>query len=250
MDAHVNAIAPRGATGGCQARTQDPTGSSATRGSEDTAWRRQACLECDRICVTAATRRRGGDPARARGDLHCPGVRRPRAPASTAWRGEILAGAVYELIAQRMPEREADILRRMAEAESGHRGRLEARMHELGIEIPDPASVRVPLWLRLQARIAPVDRLLAAREAAEDEEVDDLYKRSTGDEVTDQLLRSIRKEERSRSMAVQEIRLGSARDGSAGAVGAADKMNAATITPSKAKIALGANPNCRPKAGI
>ncbi len=138
----------------------------------------------------------------------------------TAWRGEILAGAVYELIARRMPPREADILRRMAEAESGHRSRLEARMQELGIEIPDPATVRIPMWLRLQARIAPVDRLLAAREAAEDEEVDDLYKRSTGDEVTDQLLRSIRKEERSHSMAVQEIRSGSAPDRSAGADGA------------------------------
>ncbi|HUO70140.1 MAG TPA: hypothetical protein VMU39_05145 [Solirubrobacteraceae bacterium] len=37
----------------------------------------------------------------------------------------------------------------------------------------------------MQAKIAPVDRLLAAREAAEDDEVDDLYKRSTGDPVTD-----------------------------------------------------------------
>ena len=72
-------------------------------------------------------------------------------------------------------------------------------MRELGIEVPDPASVRLPLWLRLQARIAPVDRLLAAREAAEDDEVDDLYKRSTGDPVTDRLLREIRKEERSHS---------------------------------------------------
>jgi VIT1/CCC1 family predicted Fe2+/Mn2+ transporter len=68
--------------------------------------------------------------------------------------------------------------------------------------------VRLPLWQRLQARIAPVDRLLAAREAAEDEEVDDLYKRSTGDATTDRLLRDIRKEERSHSIAVQEIRSG------------------------------------------
>ncbi|MBV8954389.1 MAG: VIT1/CCC1 transporter family protein [Solirubrobacterales bacterium] len=126
-----------------------------------------------------------------------------------AWRGEIVAGSVYELIARRMPEREADILRRMAQAESGHRSRLEARMRELDIEVPEPSSVRIPLWLRLQARIAPVDRLLAAREAAEDDEVDDLYKRSTGDQVTDQLLRSIRKEERSHSLAVQELRSGS-----------------------------------------
>jgi VIT1/CCC1 family predicted Fe2+/Mn2+ transporter len=126
----------------------------------------------------------------------------------TAWRGEILAGAVYGLIARRLAPREADILRRMAEAESGHRRRLEERMTQLGIPIPDPAAITVPLWLRLQTRVAPVDRLLAAREAAEDEEVDDLYKRSTGDLETDQLLREIRKEERSHSLAVADMRSG------------------------------------------
>jgi VIT1/CCC1 family predicted Fe2+/Mn2+ transporter len=75
-----------------------------------------------------------------------------------------------------------------------------------------------------------VDRLLAAREAAEDDEVDDLYKRSTGDPATDTLLRDIRKEERSHSLAVQEIRTGardgngdgSARGGAAGTSGGAD----------------------------
>ena len=123
-----------------------------------------------------------------------------------AWQGEIVAGATYELIARRMSEPEADVLRRMSEAEAGHRGRLEQRMRELEIPVPDPQSVRLPLWLRLQARIAPVDRLLAAREAAEDEEVDDVYKRSTGDAATDRLLREIRKDERSHSLAVQEIR--------------------------------------------
>src|SRR6202035_2698719 len=86
-----------------------------------------------------------------------------------AWRGEIEAGAVYELIARRMPDREAEILRRMAAGEARHRTRLEERMTELGIPIPDPASVKLSPWQRLQARLAPVDRLLAAREAAEDE---------------------------------------------------------------------------------
>jgi VIT1/CCC1 family predicted Fe2+/Mn2+ transporter len=126
----------------------------------------------------------------------------------TAWRGEILAGAVYDLIARRLEPREAEIMRRMAQAESGHRARLEQRMTELAIVVPDPRGVRVPLWLRMQARVAPIDRLLAAREAAEDEEVDDLYKRSTGDPQTDRLLREIRKEERSHSMAVSEMRAG------------------------------------------
>jgi vacuolar iron transporter family protein len=132
-----------------------------------------------------------------------------------AWRGEIVAGRVYDLIAERMPAREADILRRMAEAEGGHRRRLEARMTELGIPIPPVDSVHVSLWLRLQTRIAPVDRLLAAREAAEDEEVGDLYKRSTGDPVTDDLLRGIRKEERAHSHTVSEMRSGRS-DGAGG----------------------------------
>ena len=132
-----------------------------------------------------------------------------------AWRGEIEAGRVYELIAERMPEREADILRRMADAESGHRRRLEARMGELGIPVPAPETVHLSPWLRLQARIAPVDRLLAAREAAEDDEVDVLYKRSTGDPVTDDLLRGIRKEERAHSHAVNEIRSGRPEGGDA-----------------------------------
>jgi VIT1/CCC1 family predicted Fe2+/Mn2+ transporter len=96
----------------------------------------------------------------------------------------------------------------MAQAESGHRRRIEARMTELGIPVPDGATVKVPLWLRLQARIAPVDRLLAAREAAENDEVDDLYKRSTGDNTTDRLLRDIRREERSHSLAVADLRAG------------------------------------------
>src|SRR5207248_4018798 len=96
----------------------------------------------------------------------------------------------------------------MAEAEGGHRRRLERRMEELGIPVPDESEVRLSPWMRLQARVAPVDRLLAAREAAEDDEVGDLYKRPTGDPDTDRLLREIRKDERSRSLAVQDMRSG------------------------------------------
>ena len=142
---------------------------------------------------------------------HCanpPTLEEARARLLKAWQGEILAGAVYELIARRMSDRDASILRKMAEAEGSHRRRLEQRMTELDVPIPDPASVKVPLWLRLQARIAPVERLLAAREAAEDDEVGDLYRRSTGDPDTDRLLREIRHEERAHSLAVQEIRSG------------------------------------------
>ncbi|HEX3616276.1 MAG TPA: VIT1/CCC1 transporter family protein [Solirubrobacteraceae bacterium] len=126
-----------------------------------------------------------------------------------AWRGEIQARASYELIARRLPAREAEIMGRMADAEAKHRERLEVRMRELGIEIPAADSVRLSAWTRLQTRIAPIDRLLAAREAAEDDEVDDLYRRPTGDQTTDRLLHEIRKDERSHSMAVTEMRSGS-----------------------------------------
>jgi VIT1/CCC1 family predicted Fe2+/Mn2+ transporter/rubrerythrin len=124
-----------------------------------------------------------------------------------AWRGEVEAGAVYELIAEREQDpKRAEILRRMAEAEAGHRRRIEQRLQELGIPVPDPATVRLSWWQRLQAKVAPVDRLLAAREAAEDDEVDDLYLRPTGDAQTDALLRDIGRDERSHSMAVTEMR--------------------------------------------
>ncbi len=148
-----------------------------------------------------------------------------RARLLQAWRGEVVAGRVYELIAQRMPDREADILLRMARAEAGHRERLEARMAELAIDLPPLESVRPSRLLRLQARIAPVDRLLAAREAAEDAEVGDLYKRPTGDAVTDKLLRDIRKEERVHSQTVSEIRAG--RSDGAGGSGAATSVHPA-----------------------
>ncbi|HEY7256175.1 MAG TPA: VIT1/CCC1 transporter family protein [Solirubrobacterales bacterium] len=126
-----------------------------------------------------------------------------------AWRGEVEAGAIYELIARRTDDRDATILRRMADAEGGHRRRIEQRMEELNIPIPDPASVRLSLWVRLQARIAPVDRLLRAREAAEQEEIDDRYRTPTGDPGTDELLHEIRKDERSHQLAVQEMSRGS-----------------------------------------
>jgi VIT1/CCC1 family predicted Fe2+/Mn2+ transporter/rubrerythrin len=140
----------------------------------------------------------------------------------TAWRGEILAGAVYSLIAERERDpRRARILNEMAAGELGHRHRLEARLTELGIPIPDPGTIRVPRWTRLQARIAPVEKLLAAREAAEDWEVTDLYRRPTGDEATDQLLTEIREEEDSHSEAVSRLRL----EGSASPSPAQNRLN-------------------------
>jgi VIT1/CCC1 family predicted Fe2+/Mn2+ transporter/rubrerythrin len=123
-----------------------------------------------------------------------------------AWRGEVEANRVYELLAERARDpRQAEILRRMAEAESGHRRRIEARLRDMGVQVPDPSTVKLSPWLRLQARIAPLQRVLAAREAAEQEEIDVRYQQPTGDAATDEMLANIRKDEKSHSLAIRDM---------------------------------------------
>jgi vacuolar iron transporter family protein len=130
-----------------------------------------------------------------------------------AWKAEIEASAVYTLLVKReRDQRRAAILAQMAEAEEGHRRRLEARMRELGIGVPDPKSVRLSPWLELQARVAPVERLLAAREAAEAFDIDERYTTPTGDAKTDELLAEIRAEEESHSRVVRELQHAPGRD--------------------------------------
>jgi len=125
-----------------------------------------------------------------------------------AWKGEVEANQVYQLLAERAKDtRQAEILRRMAEAESGHRRRIEARLREMGVTVPDPSSVRISPWLHLQVRVAPLNKVLAAREAAEQEEIDDRYHRPTGDQATDELLSTIRKDEKAHSLAIGEMQI-------------------------------------------
>lgn len=124
-----------------------------------------------------------------------------------AWRGEVQAGRMYQLLADRQRDREhARLLRELAGVEAGHRTRLEARMRELDIPVPDESSVRLSAWARLQARVSPIDRLLAAREAAEDDEAADLYARPTGDEHTDSLLAELRADEQGHARTVATLR--------------------------------------------
>lgn len=123
-----------------------------------------------------------------------------------AWQGEIQARMVYEILAARESDpRRAGIIRQIAEAEGTHRRRVEERLRELGQTIPDPATVGISGWLRLQARLAPTARVLAAMEAREDDEVNDRYRRSTGDAQTDAVLAIIRKDEQSHSQDLQAL---------------------------------------------
>src|SRR5207302_9491460 len=112
-----------------------------------------------------------------------------------AWRSEVEARAIYDALAAREPDRDrAAILHRMADGEGGHRARIEARLGELGVAIPDPASVRLTLWARLQLRFAPAEKVLAWREVMENRETDDTYSRPTGDSKTDALFGQLRKD--------------------------------------------------------
>ena len=59
-----------------------------------------------------------------------------------AWRTEVEAETVYRALAERQNEaRRAGILRQLADAESHHRQRIEARLAELGATPPSLDSV-------------------------------------------------------------------------------------------------------------
>ncbi|MDQ6789548.1 MAG: VIT1/CCC1 transporter family protein [Candidatus Dormibacteraeota bacterium] len=126
-----------------------------------------------------------------------------------AWRGEVQAGLVYQLLAEREKDpRRAGVIKAMAEAEAKHRSRIEERLRELGGPVPDTGTVRISPWLKLQARLAPLPRMLARMEAAEEEEITDRYKRPTGDAATDVLLSSIRHEEQQHSRQLKGMQAG------------------------------------------
>ncbi len=126
-----------------------------------------------------------------------------------AWRGEIEAGRMYRLLADRQRDpKQARLLRELAGVEAGHRTRLGGAHARVGHRVPDESSVRLSTWARLQARVSPIDRLLAAREAAEDDEAADLYARPTGDRDTDALLAELRVDEQGHARTVATLRDG------------------------------------------
>jgi VIT1/CCC1 family predicted Fe2+/Mn2+ transporter/rubrerythrin len=126
-----------------------------------------------------------------------------------AWTDEVQATVVYGLIASREADpRRAEVLRQLAEIERAHRARLEDRMRELGIAVPDERTVKISAWRRLQARVAPVDRLLARQEAMEQTIATEIDEHPTGDEDTDRLLEQIRDEEQQHTVALAQLRAG------------------------------------------
>src|SRR5947208_1840436 len=123
-----------------------------------------------------------------------------------AWRGEVQAREMYEILAARLGNsRKAEIVRAIADAEGSHRGRIEKRLRELGEQVPDPSTVKLSPLQRLQARLAPVETVIARMEAAEEQEITDRYRRTTGDPDTDAVLESIRVEEQGHSRSLESM---------------------------------------------
>jgi VIT1/CCC1 family predicted Fe2+/Mn2+ transporter/rubrerythrin len=125
-----------------------------------------------------------------------------------AWRGEVQARALYTILAERVKDpRRADVIRAIADAEGTHRERIERRLRELGQPIPDPGSVKLSLAKRLQARVAPVETVISRMESAEQEEITDRYKRTTGDPQTDAVLQEIRLDEQGHSKSLESMQV-------------------------------------------
>jgi VIT1/CCC1 family predicted Fe2+/Mn2+ transporter/rubrerythrin len=125
-----------------------------------------------------------------------------------AWRGEVQARALYTILAGREKDpRRAEIIRAIADAEASHRQRIEQRLRELGQPIPDPASVKLSVFERLQAQLAPVEMVMSRMEAAEEVEITDRYKRTTGDPETDSVLAAIRVEEQGHSSTLDSMQV-------------------------------------------
>jgi VIT1/CCC1 family predicted Fe2+/Mn2+ transporter/rubrerythrin len=125
-----------------------------------------------------------------------------------AWRGEVQARALYTILAERVKDpRRADVIRAIADAEGTHRERIERRLRELGQPIPDPGSVKLSLAQRLQARVAPVETVISRMESAEQEEITDRYKKTTGDPQTDSVLQEIRLDEQGHSKSLESMQV-------------------------------------------
>jgi VIT1/CCC1 family predicted Fe2+/Mn2+ transporter len=80
-------------------------------------------------------------------------------------------------------------------------------LRELGQPIPDPGSVKLSLAQRLQARVAPVETVISRMESAEQEEITDRYKRTTGDAQTDAVLQEIRLDEQGHSKSLESMQV-------------------------------------------
>jgi VIT1/CCC1 family predicted Fe2+/Mn2+ transporter len=121
------------------------------------------------------------------------------------WQEEIQAAAIYRRLADREPdENRRRVLSELSATEDRHAQKWAKRLGELGVDIPDRRSVRLPRSLDLSLRFAPVDAVIAHQEA-EERRLTSAHSEMTGDSDTDVLLAEISAEDAEHAAALRGL---------------------------------------------
>jgi VIT1/CCC1 family predicted Fe2+/Mn2+ transporter len=124
------------------------------------------------------------------------------------WREEIQAAAIYSRLADREVEpNRKRVLAELSATEGRHAEKWAARLRELGAEVPDPATVRLPRSMDLSLRFAPVDAVISHQEA-EERRLSGAHSEMTGDPDTDALLEQIGAEDEEHAGALRGLMVG------------------------------------------
>jgi VIT1/CCC1 family predicted Fe2+/Mn2+ transporter/rubrerythrin len=121
------------------------------------------------------------------------------------WEEEIQAATIYGRLAAREadPDRKR-ILAELAATEDRHAQKWEGRLKELGTQVPERRSVRLPRSLDLSLRFAPVDAIIAHQEA-EERRLTTAHSEMTGDADTDKLLDEISLEDAEHAATLRDL---------------------------------------------
>jgi predicted membrane protein (TIGR00267 family) len=124
------------------------------------------------------------------------------------WREEIQAAAIYARLADREVEpNRKRVLSELSKTERRHAEKWATRLRELGAEVPDPGSVRLPRSMDLSLRFAPVDAVISHQEA-EERRLSGAHSEMTGDPDTDALLQQIGAEDEEHAGALRGLMVG------------------------------------------
>ncbi|MDP9325973.1 MAG: hypothetical protein M3O87_05495, partial [Candidatus Dormibacteraeota bacterium] len=126
------------------------------------------------------------------------------------WQEEIQAATIYRRLAAREPdEKRKKVLAELAETEDRHAQKWAKRLDEMGVQVPEQRSVRLPRSLDLSLRFAPVDAVIAHQEA-EERRLTGAHSEMTGDTDTDVLLAEISAEDAEHAAALRGLMPGTA----------------------------------------
>jgi len=125
-----------------------------------------------------------------------------------SWREEIQAAAIYGRLAEReVEDTRKRVLSELSATELRHAEKWARRLNELGVEVPESSSVRLPRSMDLSLRFAPVDAVISHQEA-EERRLTGVHSELTGDPDTDVLLEQIASEDEEHASALRGLMRG------------------------------------------